>query len=336
LLAATTLIDPAAARQQVDENQVVAAVIIPAGFTRSILPAADGSTGPQADIEIYTNPSSPTSASIIQTIVEGFTGRVEVAKVGGQVAVTQMIQQGLIQPQEAARIGQQIGSAQAASGDAPAAITIQTSTNSGADTTFDALAYMAPGLALMFLMYTASNGGRSLLTERNQGTLPRLMAAPLNPQQILGGKVFGVYLTGVAQMLILIGASSLLFRLQWGDLWGVLALVLAAVAGAVGWGMLITSVAKTPGQVANVGSAIMLTFGILGGTFIDRSAMPTWVQTLSKITPNAWGVDGFTTLALGGGLTDVLLPVIALLVMAVILFAIAAVMMSRRSILAES
>ena len=30
-------------------------------------------------------------------------------------------------------------------------------------------------MALMFLMYTVSNGGRTLLVERNQGTLPRLM-----------------------------------------------------------------------------------------------------------------------------------------------------------------
>ena len=116
-------------------------------------------------------------------------------------------------------------------------------------------------------------------------------------------------------MLILILGTTLLFQLHWGDPLAVLVLVLAAVFGAVGWGMLITALAKTPGQVAAIGSAVMLTFGILGGTFINTDNMPAWFQTVSKITPNAWGLDGFTTLALGGGLADILTPIIALLVM---------------------
>jgi len=60
----------------------------------------------------------------------------------------------------------------------------------------------------------------------------------------------------------LILGTTLLFQLQWGDpLRGVPGA--AAVFGAVGWGMLLTAVAKTPGQVSAIGSAMMLTFGIL-------------------------------------------------------------------------
>lgn len=69
----------------------------------------------------------------------------------------------------------------------------------------------------MFLMFTVSYGGRSILAEKAQGTLPRLLVSPTNSMQILGGKVFGIFLTGVVQMLILIGGTSLLFQLKWGD-----------------------------------------------------------------------------------------------------------------------
>jgi ABC-2 type transport system permease protein len=134
----------------------------------------------------------------------------------------------------------------------------------------------------------------------------------------------------VAQMLILILASTLFFQLKWGDPLGVLALVLAAVFGATGWGLVITALAKRPGQVAAIGSALMLTFGILGGSFIDLSVMPAWVQFVSKITPNAWGLDGFTTLALGGGLKLLGTPVLALFVMGLVLFVIALAVFNRR------
>ncbi len=333
LVTPTVLDDPAAARQQVDADQAAAAVIIPAGFTAGIIPAAGAAAaGPAANIEIYVNPVNPTSAGVIETIVRRFLGQVEVGQVAGQVAVTQMLQGGLIQPQDAAAVGGRIGVQQAAAGQRTAPITVKTVANESTGIKFDALAFMAPGMALMFLMFTAAFSGRSLLTERSQGTLPRLLVSPTTTAQVLAGKVTGSYLTGVAQMLILTGSSALLFGLRWGDWAGVLALVLAAVAAATGWGMLITALARTPGQVLSAGSAVTLIFGILGGTFINMDAMPAWFRAVTKITPNAWGLDGFTTLALGGRLADVMTPVIALLVMGLVLFGVALALLNRKGI----
>lgn len=336
LVAATVVDDPALARQQVDEDQAAAAVIIPPGFSGSIIPAQGSSTAGQVvQIELYTNPSRPTGAGVIQTIVEEFLGRVEVGRVAAQVAVTQLVSHGLIQARDAAQVGAEIGARQAQAAPGGTSITVESTTGSSEPVEFDALAYMAPGMALMFLMYTVSNGGRVLLAEVAQGTLPRMLVSPTSTAQVFGGKVFGVFLTGAAQMLILILASTLLFQLKWGDPLGVLVLVLAAVAGAVGWGMLITALARTPGQVSAVGSAVMLTFGILGGSFISVDSMPGWFQVASKITPNAWGLDGFTTLAMGGRLADVLTPVAALLAMGAMLFAVAVLLFNRRGIAQE-
>ena len=331
LVTAQVLDDPVQARKLVDEDKTAAAIVIPSGFSAGIIPA-DGSAGSSdpVKLELYANPSRPTGVGVIKTIVEEFISRVEIARVGGQVAVTELLRSGRIQAQDAGSIGAQFSAAQAASPQDSPAIGLKNVTNGSQAVTFDVLAFMAPGMALMFLMFTVSNGGRTLLAEQRLGTLPRLLVTPISTTQVLGGKVFGIYLTGVAQMLILIGASTLFFSLQWGDLLGVLVLVLAAVLGAVGWGMLITSLAKTPGQVASVGSAVMLIFGILGGSFISLESMPSWLQLVSKITPNAWGLDGFTTLALGGGLKQILNPVIALVVMGIVLFAIAVVVINRR------
>lgn len=326
--------DPAAARRAVDGNRAAAAIIIPAGFTDSLLPAS-GQTGLPAvvAIELYANPTAPTSVGVIKTIVDEFLGQVEVARVGGQVIVTQLISGGLIQAQEAGQVGRRLAfQAENLSGN-NAAITLTEAPLAGAPTAFDPLALIAPGMALMFLMYTASYGGRALLAERTQGTLSRLLVSPVAVTQVLGGKIFGMFLTGVAQVLILILATTLLFQLKWGAPWAVLALVLAAVFAAVSWGLLITAVAKTPTQVTNTGAALMLVFGLLGGSFFSLHNTPIWFQRLSQITPNAWGLDGFTTLAMGGGLTDILKPVLALLVMGATLFVVAVVLFNRRGIM---
>lgn len=326
--------DPAEARRQVDADQAAAAIIIPAGFTGSIIPAAGAlPAGEVVRVELYTNPTRPTSVGVLRSILDEFMSQVEVGRVGGQVAVTQLISQGLIQPQDAAAIGAALGARQAEANGRGTAITLKSTASGNAVASFDPLAYMAPAMALMFLMFTATNGGRTLLTERNQGTLPRLLISPTTSAQVLGGKTTGIYFTGVAQMLILILASALLFQLRWGAPFAVLLLILAAVAGATGWGMLITALARTPGQVSTIGSAITLTFGILGGSFISTESMPVWFQALSKITPNAWALDGFTTLARGGNLAGILVPVAALLIMGAALFTVAVLIMNRRGLM---
>jgi ABC-2 type transport system permease protein len=327
--------DATLARQQVDEDKAAAAIIIPADFSESIIPQ---SGQPQSDkvvqIELYTNPTLPTSTGVVKSIVSQFLSPLEQSRIAGNVTVTQLINHGLIQIQDAAQIGTEIGSSldssQATSPQNNSAITVENVTANGQPVKTDALAYLAPGMALMFLMYTVSSGGRTLLAERAQGTLPRLLISPTTTTQVLAGKVFGIYLSGVAQMLILIVASRLFFHLDWGNPLGVLALVLAAVAAAVGWALLITALAKTPSQVTTAGSGLMLIFGILGGSFINLANMPVWLQIASKVSPNAWGLNGFSTLAAGGQMVDIYQPVTALLVMGMVLFALAVIIFNRR------
>ena len=336
LVEPTLSVSPEAARLQVEEDKAAAAIIIPAGFTRSIIPQqedfAAGNTPEVVEIELYANPTRPTSAGIIKSILDEFMSRVEEGSIGAQTSILQMMISGRITPEQAQAAGEEMGkNLQNAAESDSLSITLN-STTQGEEVEFDVLAYLAPGMALMFLMYTVSYGGRSILAEKTQGTLPRLLVSPTNSAQILGGKVFGILLTGIAQMLILIGGTSLLFQLKWGDPLGVLILVLVAVFGATGWGMLITALARTTAQVANTGSAVMLIFGILGGSFIQLDQMPASIQTMSRITPNSWALDGFTTLALGGTLADLSAPITALLTMGILLFLASVVLFGKKNL----
>ena len=328
---------PEAARQLVEDDKAAAAIIIPMGFTRSVIPQTgdfdNGSESEVLQIELYANPTRPTSAGIVKSILDEYMSRIEEGSVSGQVSIMQLLVSGRISPQDAEAAGQEMTERlQNAPDDDTLAIALNTSTADGADVEFDILAYLAPGMALMFLMFTVSYGGRSILAEKAQGTLPRLLVSPTNSTQILGGKVFGIFLTGAAQMFILIGGTSLLFQLKWGDPLGVIVLVLAAVFGATGWGMIITALAQTPAQVGSVGSALMLIFGILGGSFIQLDQMPAYVQAISRITPNSWALDGFTVLAYGGTLAALSTPVTALLTMGGILFVASVILFGRKNL----
>jgi ABC-2 type transport system permease protein len=326
--------DPDYARNHVDEDEAAAAVIIPDGFTESIISKEEASqvTAP-VKLEVYSNPTRPTSSSFIQTVVAAFINQVEVGRIGAEVIITQLLENGLIQPQDIPVYAGKVGADQAILSGSQNAILVNGITPTGEVVQFNPLAYMAPGYALLFLMYTATNAGRMILVEKRQGTLPRLLVSPTTAAQVLSGKMVGSYMTGALQMLILIVASTILFQLKWGDPLAVLILVLASVFGAVGWGMLLSALIKTPGQAASVGSALMLTFGILGGSFFDMGVMPDWVQMIAKITPNYWGQEGFYTLALGSGLGEITESLLALVIMGLVLFIVSSQLFKRRGLM---
>lgn len=318
--------DEAAARAAVEEDNVAAAVIIPDGFSASIIPTQGGELRQPVAIEIYANPARPISSGVVEAIVRQFVGGVESARIAGEVAVTQMLQYGMITPQEAPELGLQIG-AQATSlsqDEAPVTLTIESlgSQAQEEEEPFNPLAILAPGMAIFFLMYTVTYGGTRLLNERNEWTLQRLLTTPTSAASVLGGKVFGIFLTGFAQLVILIFGTNLLFGLRWGDPLALLVIIAATVFGATGWGLLLAALARTPFQVSSVGTAMMLFFGILGGSFISAADFPQALQSLRLLTPNAWALDALSQLAQGAVLTDVPGAIVALLIMGLALGAI--------------
>lgn len=334
LMKPETAVSPQTARQQVDDDRVAAVVIIPAGFSAGALPDGQtGQVGEAAAIELYANPARPISAGVVGSVVEGFISQVESSLTSVNVSVAQLVMNGRLNPTNMAdmiAIGQAMGERQFAQiGERAAIIQIERVGAAEATAETNPLAFIAPGMAVAFLMYTVSLGGRSILAERDRGTLARLLASPTSGAQVMGGKVVGIFLTGAAQVSVLIVASALLFGLRWGNPAGVVLLIICVSLAATGWGLLLASVASRPNQVASYGTALMLTFGIIGGSFVTLPPSG-FVTQLGKITPNAWAISGFGALAQGGSLADILPDLAALLVMAAVLFAIAAFIFQRR------
>lgn len=335
LIELTAANEPVAARQQVEAGEYAAAIVVPREFTASLTSAESAAAA--APIQIYADPTRTISGGIVRSIVTEFVRQVEIAQATAAVSLEQLASSGDLPPEQLAAIQAQIiASLGAESLDASASGTAapisisKESLRVGGEVEFNPLAYFAPAMALLFLMYTVTIGARSFLAERQQKTLARMLVAPVKTSQILGGKVLGIFLSGVVQVGLLVALSAVLFNLRWGSPLGVLILIMAAAAAATGWGLLVASIASTPAQVSSIGTTLMLSFGILGGSFVPLNQTGPVLQALSKLTPNAWALDGFYDLATGAGIAALAVPVAALLGMAIVLFAIAAFIFRQR------
>jgi ABC-2 type transport system permease protein len=327
--------DAEQARAAVDADEAAAAVIIPEDLSASVIPSGSGQgdTGgtSRAAIELYANPTRPVSVGVVRSVVTGFADQANATVSGVEVTISQLVRGGLVAPGEAAGIAPALAERTAnelSAADLLGIASQETSDDEGNG--FNWMAYMAPSMAILFLMFTVTAGGRTILTERDQGTLSRLLTTPSSSALVLGGKVLGTYLTGLAQMGVLVVASAVIFGAIWGPPLAVAVLLLALVAAATGWGIAIAAYACTAPQANAIGTAVTLVFAIGAGHFFPRELLPAWLRTVSFISPNAWGLEAFAELSSGAGLGDIVGIVAALVGMAALAFGVAVVLFRRQ------
>jgi ABC-2 type transport system permease protein len=187
----------------------------------------------------------------------------------------------------------------------------------------DAKTYFAAGMAVFFLLFTVQFGVSSLIDERAQGTLSRLLAAPVPRWSILAGKLLTSIVLGVASVTVLVVGTSLLLGADWGNPFAVAALVVSGVLAATGITAVVASMARTAEQAGSWQAVVAVSLGLLGGAFFPIQQSGSVMATASLVTPHAWFMQGLADLSGGGGLAPVAPACGALLLMAGVTGAVA-------------
>lgn len=194
----------------------------------------------------------------------------------------------------------------------------------------DGTTYFAAGMAVFFLFFTVQYGVIGLLEEQRDGTLARLLAAPIRRTSVITAKALLSYWLGIISLGVLIVATKFLMGAIWGPPLGVILLVLAGVFSAVAIMGLVGSVAKTPEGAGNLAAIVAVILGMLGGTFFQVGQGDDLLSKLTYLTPHAWFLRGLASISGGAEWTAALPSVAALLIFGVVTGSIAWVALRRR------
>ncbi len=178
----------------------------------------------------------------------------------------------------------------------------------------------SPGMMAMFATFGMVGGAAVLIQERQSGTLRRLLVMPINKASILVGKLLGIMLAGVLQMSLLIGVSALAFGVPWGNSPTALVLMVLTFALAItSLSMMMAALTKTLAQANALGTVIVLSISALGGAWWPLDIVPGWMQTVGRLSPMSWAMDGFQDIITRGlGVTAVLPEIGVLLAFAAV------------------
>ena len=179
-----------------------------------------------------------------------------------------------------------------------------------------------PGMATFYVLFSVMGGGISvLIRERREGTLARMATLPLRRSEIIGGKILARFITGILQFLIVF-AVGVATGLDFGRSPLALVLLMCSYTLAItALGLLLGSRMKNEEQAALLTAMLAMVLAALGGAWWPLSIAPQFMQTLGRLTPVAWAMDGFQQLiSRGGGLEDVLLHLVILSGFALVFF----------------
>jgi ABC-2 type transport system permease protein len=278
-----------AARRATDSGTVGATFVLGRGFTRAL------DAGRPAKLLVLGDVGSPITVQVAESISRFYASRSDTIRVAGAV----------LGPGSAAALH--------------AAATAQPISLSDVSTASKQLStgtFYAAGMAVFFLFFTVQFGISSIVDERRNGTLARMLAAPIHRNAVLGGKVLTSLALGVVSMAVLAVATHLLLGAQWGNPVGVAVLIVSGVLAATAVMALVATIARTSDQAQAWGSMVALVLGMLGGTFFPVSQAGGALALLSLATPQAWFLRGIQNLAGGASPGVVLGPTVAILTFA--------------------
>ncbi|HRV67411.1 MAG TPA: ABC transporter permease, partial [Candidatus Nanopelagicales bacterium] len=288
-IAFSAVADPQSVQAAVESGSYDAVVVMPAGLGEAVL------SGQDAQLDVVGVATQPLARSVAEAVAGGVAAELQTARVTAVAANEAGVED------VAASIQKAVAS--------PPAITVE---QGEVDGTFSVIAYFAPGMAMLFLFFIIGDGARSIVAERKQGTLPRILAAPVSPTSVLLGKTAQVMVVGVLSMTAVWLITWLGFGADWGDPVGVFVVIVAAVTAIAGISLLITGFARTENQADALTTIVALLFAVAGGTFFLGATGV--LDTMRLFTPNGLALSAFVDLsAAQSGLAGVMPQVLLLL-----------------------
>ncbi|MGA0568456.1 ABC transporter permease [Rathayibacter sp. KR2-224] len=274
----------------------------------------------RADVAIYTElvPGPEGSA--------GYSAHVYID--GSNLFAAQAARTIFAQMQQQLSQQAQATAAQAQAHRAPPSLTVTTLFNPDLKTSW----VMVPaiiGLILTFIGTIITSIG--LVREREAGTLEQLAVMPLRASAVVLGKISPYFLLACFDMALITVLGLLLFGVPFNG--NPLIFIVGAALFlfvVLGLGVLISSVSRTTGQAIQLAFMVLLPQILLSGMIFPLSAMAAGVRWIGYCLPLTW----FTMISQGvmirgAGWDSLWFPLVILAAMAVVIFGLAVVRLSR-------
>jgi ABC-2 type transport system permease protein len=196
--------------------------------------------------------------------------------------------------------------------------------------------FLVPGLIGFILMLTAVlSTALSVVREKERGTMEQLRVSSLSPAELLIGKTFPYLSISLAATVMILAAARWLFGVVVrGSYLDLFAVTLIYLVGALGFGLLVSTVSATQAMAFQIGaSTSMLPAIFLSGFIFPIRSMPAAVRAVTYGVPARYFLVVLRGVILkGAGLAPYARDLAFLGVYALVVLGLAFVRLSRQEV----
>ena len=329
--------DPQAARASVDSQQAQVAIIIPPDFSEQFADLEEG----KAVIEFYQDPTLTIGPAIMKSIMNRFLNGMSGVKIAVNVFMDEANQSdyaltGLV-------VQQYLDDSLALSNDpegelldvrAPSSAP-QNKAEESQNVLLGIIGPIMGGMMVFYAFFTGTSTAQSILKEEEERTLPRLFTTPTPQATILTGKLLSVFLTVCTQVVVLLIAARLIFKIQWGDLASVALTAAGIIFSASSFGIFVNSFLKNTKQAGVLFGGVLTVTGMVGMIEIFTMSAPGAARlgaTVSLMVPQGWAIRGLMQSMDGEPVSSAIVTALAMLVWSAAFFIIGVLRFNRRYI----
>ena len=304
LLKLAYLKDEAEADQEIKDQEINGAIVIPADFSSKI------AAGQQATITTITDQSNPQ----ISLMISGTLDKL-MSDISNQMATKKVetLIPGVADPQGVIN-----------------PFVVETKGIIPGNPNY--FEFMAPGIMAMVIMMAAMIGlAGSVSRERELGTMDGILSAPISRLSVVVGKSFALGVRGLLQAALTLILAVLLFGVVvHGNLGIVILLLILTVFSFIGIGLIISAVSSDQETAMTIMMTVMFPMMFLSGAFFPVQQMPMVLQWISKVIPLTYSVEALRKcIVLGTGLSGMTTEVWVMLAFGAVFLAIAIPVFSR-------
>ena len=319
------------ARRAVEDGELAGFITFPTDFSEGIM------TGIGTQLEVVVDAGAVDNSAVLNGFAGAIASQLGTHRVIMSASIALLIEGGLI-PADEESINQAVQqmmadilSGQGTAGEEASFISFKIE-KVGEVEEENPANFVIPGYLVMFVFFAAAVTAETIVRERQNHTLERLLASSAKRSSILGGVYTGTLIRGMIQVIIFWVVGLLVFNVDLGIApAAVIILSILMVIMSSAFAVMLATLAKTQRSAGSLAVVTALVLAPLGGCWWPLFILPKWLQALAKISPHAWANSGFNKLMLFGAEFSAVVPEMLALVGFTVIFGLIAIWRFRTS-----
>ncbi|HUR19946.1 MAG TPA: ABC transporter permease [Vicinamibacterales bacterium] len=292
-------LDRAGAEALVRNGDVPVAVIIPKGTGASNKFFSEAGSPERPKVSLLADVSDPIAPQVVSGLLQkvAFTAAPQTMAVEGLAMFEKFT--GPLTPEQRRTVDewQKGGGPDLTSASAGGVIGLPievVNVMQGGNENASMVSFYAAGIGVMFLLFSCSGAGGTLLDEEESGTLDRLIGSRAGMTGVIVGKWVFLTIMGIVQLTVMFTWGAIAFGLPLlSHLPGFFIVTVFTAAAAAAFGLVLATLSRSRAQLSGLSTIIILAMSAVGGSMFPRFLMSDTMQKFGLLTFNGWALDAY-------------------------------------------